>query len=94
MFGREPARILGLISAALALAIGFGLSLSGQQVNLIMVFVAALIPVIAGEATRSQVVPTEKANAQIQTAIDSPPTVTVGDVIKKEEAIHAAKETA
>lgn len=48
MFGREPARILAVISAGLALAVGFGLSISGQQVNLIMVFAAALIPLIAG----------------------------------------------
>lgn len=86
MFGREPARILAVIAAGLALAVGFGLSISGQQVNLIMVFAAAVIPLIAGEATRSQVVPTEKANAQIEIALAEPSTTTVNEVIKKEEA--------
>lgn len=86
MFGREPAVILGFIGAALALAIGFGLKISGEQVNLIMVFSAAAISVATGVATRSQVVPTEKANAQIQTAISMPSTSTVTEVIRKEEA--------
>jgi hypothetical protein len=86
MFGREPARILAVIGAGLALAVGFGLSLSGQQVNLIMVFAAAAITLIAGEATRSQVVPVEKANAQIEIALAEPSTTTVKQVIAKEEA--------
>lgn len=85
MFGREPARILAVLGAALALAIGFGLKISGEQVNLIMVFTAALIPLLAGEATRSQVVPTDKANAQIETAIGMPQDSTVEQVIAKEE---------
>lgn len=86
MFGREPAMILSFIGAALALAIGFGLKVSGEQVNLIMVFAGAAIPLLTGVATRSQVVPTEKANAQIELAIAGPSTATVSEVIKKEEA--------
>jgi len=85
MFGREPARILAVIGAGLALAVGFGLSLNGQQVNLIMVFSAAVITLIAGEVTRSQVVPTEKANSQIETAIRMPTGTTVDQVIAKQE---------
>lgn len=72
MFGREPARILAVIGAGLALAVGFGLKISGQQVNLIMVFSAALITLLAGEATRSQVVPTQVADKQIEIAKASP----------------------
>lgn len=53
LWDREPALILGLIQSALALAVGFGLNLSGDQVALIMAFSAALIAVI----TRSQVTP-------------------------------------
>lgn len=86
MFGREPAVILSFIGAALALAIGFGLKVSGEQVNLIMVFAAAGITLATGIVTRSQVVPTEKANAQIQTAISMPSNATVSDVIKEEAA--------
>lgn len=46
ILGREPALILGLVQAGLALAVGFGLSLDGQQVALIMAFSSALISVI------------------------------------------------
>lgn len=46
IFGREPALILGLVQAGLALAVGFGLNLDGQQVALIMGFAAALVSVI------------------------------------------------
>lgn len=54
MFGREPAVILGLVSAAIALAVGFGLDVTPEQVGLIMAAVTAII----GFVTRSQVTPT------------------------------------
>lgn len=85
MFGREPALILGFLGAALALAIGFGLKVSGEQVNLIMVFAAAGITLATGVVTRQQVIPTEKANAQIETAIRMPNTATLQQVIDKQE---------
>ncbi len=53
MFGREPAAILGLIQAGLALAIGFGLQLSGEQTALVMAFSAAAVALI----TRQSVTP-------------------------------------
>lgn len=56
IFGREPALILGLIQAGLALAIGFGLNLSGEQTALIMAFSAAVASVIV----RQNVTPTAK----------------------------------
>lgn len=55
LWGREPALILGLVQAALALAIGFGLRLTPEQMGLVMAFTAALLAVI----TRSRVTPTE-----------------------------------
>lgn len=55
MFGREPALILGVIQAGLALGVGFGLNLSTEQMGLLMAFSAALLAVI----TRSQVTPTK-----------------------------------
>lgn len=85
MFGREPAVILGFIGAAIALAVGFGLHISGEQINLIMVFSAAVITLLTGIATRTQVVPTEKAKAQIATAIRMPSDAKVEEVIAKEE---------
>jgi hypothetical protein len=51
MFKREPARILSLVSAVIALAVGFGLPVTSEQVGLIMAVVAVLV----GEGTRSQV---------------------------------------
>lgn len=76
LFNREPARILAVLGAALALAVGFGLKISGEQINLIMVFAAALIALGTGEAIRSQVVPVKVADKQIEIAkaasIDTP----------------------
>lgn len=46
IFGREPALILGLVQAGLALAVSFGLQLDGQQVGMIMAFSSALLSVI------------------------------------------------
>ena len=56
LWGREPALILGLVQAGLALAIGFGLNLSGDQVALIMAFSSALVAVIV----RQNVTPNAK----------------------------------
>jgi len=47
VFGRNPVLILALVQAAVALAVGFGLNLNGQQVALIMGFSAAALGVIA-----------------------------------------------
>lgn len=85
MFGKEPALILGFISAALVLAVGFGLKISGEQINNIMLFASAAIALFGGVAIRQQVIPTEKANSQIETAIRMPNTATVEQVIAKEE---------
>ncbi len=56
IFGREPVMYLAVIEAALALVAGFGFSLDGQQIALIMALAAAVLGFIA----RSQVTPTEK----------------------------------
>lgn len=53
LFNREPAAILGCVSALIALGVGFGLDLSNEQTGLIMAAVAAVIGLI----TRSQVTP-------------------------------------
>ncbi len=65
----------------MALAIGFGLDLSGQQVNLIMVFSAAALALITGEVTRSQVVSPQTADNQIRTALQMAPSTEVKTVI-------------
>lgn len=48
----EPALLLGLISAAISLALAFGLSLSEEQIGGIMAVVVAVLALV----TRSQVV--------------------------------------
>ena len=53
ILNREPALILGALQAVIALAIGFGLDLSVEQVALILGAVAALFAVV----TRSKVTP-------------------------------------
>ena len=53
LWNREPAIIMGLVTSLIALAVGFGLSISGEQVALITAAVAAVLSVV----TRSQVSP-------------------------------------
>lgn len=53
ILGREPVLILGLVQAAIALAVGFGLNWSGAQVALVIAFTATLLAVVA----RSKVTP-------------------------------------
>lgn len=55
LFGREPALILGAANALLALAVGFGLDVSPEQVGLINAAVAAILSVVV----RSRVSPIE-----------------------------------
>lgn len=57
IFGREPAVIIGLVQALLALAVGFGLDITAEQTALILATTAAVLAVV----TRSQVTPTSKA---------------------------------
>ena len=53
IFNREPALVLGAVNALIMLAVGFGLSLTPEQVVLINVAVAAVVSVIV----RSKVTP-------------------------------------
>jgi hypothetical protein len=53
LWNREPTMFLAVIQTGLALATGFGLNLSGEQVAAIMAFAAAIFGLI----TRSQVTP-------------------------------------
>ena len=53
----EPALIMGLVTAALALVVSFGLDLSVEQVGAIVAVSAAILGVV----TRSKVTPVEGA---------------------------------
>lgn len=47
IFGREPALIMGLVQAALALALGLGVvTLTAAQVALVLGFTAAVLSVV------------------------------------------------
>jgi hypothetical protein len=56
ILNREPVVIAGLIQAALALAVSFGLKLSPEQIGAIMAFTAAALALLL----RSRVTPVSK----------------------------------
>jgi hypothetical protein len=53
IFGREPAMVLALVQAVIALVVAFGLSLAPDQIGTIL----AVTAVILGLITRSRVSP-------------------------------------
>jgi hypothetical protein len=53
MFGREPALWLGLAQALIALAVGFGLDWTAEQVSLVMAAVAAVVAFLVRSQTTS-----------------------------------------
>jgi hypothetical protein len=53
LWGREPALIMGMVTALISLAVGFGLDITPEQVSLIVAAVAAVLSVV----TRSKVSP-------------------------------------
>ena len=59
LFGREPVLYLALAQATLALAVGFGLGLTGEQVSAILAFTATVLGLI----TRFRVTPVSAGTA-------------------------------
>ena len=57
IFGREPAMVLALVQAIIALVVAFGLNLAPDQIGAIL----AVTAVILGLITRSQVSPAPPA---------------------------------
>ena len=53
IFGREPALVLALVQAVIALVVAFGLSLAPDQIGAIL----AVSAVVLGLITRSKVTP-------------------------------------
>lgn len=53
IWNREPALILGAVQALIAVAVGFGLDLTPEQVSLVLAATAAVLALV----TRSQVTP-------------------------------------
>lgn len=90
MFGREPAVIIGgiaeIIRAVIPMLIIFGyLQWTDNQLAQVMLVIGVAVAVGEKWFTRSQVVPTERANEQIQRAIESPSSTTVEQVIAAQE---------
>ena len=55
IWGQEPAMVVALVGAAIALAVSFGFDLSTEQVGAVMALVSAFL----GLVTRSQVSPAD-----------------------------------
>ena len=53
IWGREPALILAAVQAVVALAVGFGLDWTTQQVSLVLAATAAILGVVARQAVTS-----------------------------------------
>lgn len=90
MLNKEPAVILGSLSevvrAIIPTLIIFGfIQWTGDQVAQVMLLVSVVVGFLNTALTRSQVVSTETANAQIETAIRMPSNATVQQVIAKQE---------
>lgn len=90
MFGKEPAVVFKvleeIIRALIPLALIFGwVHWTEAQTGSIFLFVGVLVGGLSVLLTRSQTVPTEKANSQIATAIRMPSDSTVSEVVAKEE---------
>lgn len=95
MLGKEPAVILGalaeVVKAIIPMLIIFNfINWTGEQVAQVMLVVGVAIGFFNVLLTRNAVVPTEKANSQIATAINMPATTagvptTVEQVITQEE---------
>lgn len=79
IFQREPARVAGVITnfitAVLMAGAAFGLDLSEMQQNVLLGLIVPTIAMIQlmFELTRSQVVPTAKAEPLIETALTTDP---------------------
>lgn len=90
MFGREPAVLIGgiaeIVRAIIPMMIIFGfLQWTDNQTAQVMLVIGVAVAVGEKMFTRSQVVPTETANAQIAVGIQSPKGTTVDQVIAKQE---------
>lgn len=89
MFGKEPTVILGALSEVVRtiipmLIIFNFINWTGEQVAQVMIVVSAVVGFLNIAFTRSQVVPTEVANKQIEVALDKPKgTSSVTEVIRE-----------
>jgi hypothetical protein len=57
LWAAEPARIVGLVVAGLALLVAFGVNITTEQQTAIVGIVTAVLIVLGAELTRSKVTP-------------------------------------
>lgn len=93
---KEPTVIIGavaeIIRAIIPVMLIFGyLNWTDPQIGQVMLLIGVIVAVGEKLFVRSQVVPTQVANAQIQTGIDSPTGTTVPQVIAKTAEDAAAR---
>jgi hypothetical protein len=65
LYGRQPVMVLAFVQATLAMFMGFGLHLTGDQVALVMAFTAALLGLLA----QTQVTPMATLPDHMQAAV-------------------------
>ncbi len=73
IFGREPVTILAAVNAALALGVGFGLDVTGEQQALIATAVSAVIALIARKAVTPNATVEENVVTAVRVARALPP---------------------
>lgn len=88
MFGKEPAVFFNgigeIIRAIVPALILFGfIQWTDQQIAAVMLVVSVVLGFLITMLTRAQTVPTQTANAQIETALKLPSTATVNEVVQK-----------
>ena len=62
---KEPARIVAVVLAGIALASAFGFTLTEEQSAAIVAFVSALLALGGGEVVRAQVTPNQTVAAKV-----------------------------
>lgn len=67
----NPARVIAILTAGIAVAIAFGMNITTEQQTAILMLAGAIFG--AGEITRSQVTPTNKIERKIDEAAAATP---------------------
>ena len=82
-FSREPAMWYGLVNAAIALLLAFGIKLDEAQIGAIL----AVVNIILALATRQAVVPMVTHVKEVEEALETMPPQAEVDVVPTEAAI-------
>lgn len=63
IFKTEPARVIAVLTALVALGSAFGLGITDGQLAAIVAVVSAVLSLVGGEAIRSQVTPAQTSES-------------------------------